>query len=81
MTYMFEVYYKAPSDLRKETELTSRVAKLGGRLDLREDPDATGPESVCLTYEFNDLAQAEEAAELLRQEGEHVEGPVEYAAE
>ena len=34
--------------------------------------------SVCLTYEFDNLEQAEVAAELLRQLGEYVEGPVDY---
>jgi len=81
MTYMFELYYAPPADPRKEADLTSRVLKLGGRLDCREDPDVTGPQSVCLTYEFDDLNMAEAAAETLRQDGEHVEGPVEYAAE
>jgi hypothetical protein len=33
---------------------------------------------ICLTYEFSELAQAEEAAEFLRHRGEHVEGPVAY---
>jgi hypothetical protein len=81
MTYMFELYYAAPADPRKEADLTSRVIKLGGWLDCREDPDHSGPQSVCLTYEFDDLDAAEAAAEALRQGGEHVEGPVEYAAD
>jgi hypothetical protein len=33
---------------------------------------------VCLTFEFDDRTQAELAANALRQEGEHVEGPVDY---
>jgi hypothetical protein len=78
MSIMFEVYYKAPLDLRKETKLAIQISKLGGHLTFREDPDEYGSASVCLTYEFNDLFLAETAAESLRQQGEHVEGPVDY---
>ena len=78
MSYMFEVYYKVPSDLRKEAELTHKLLRLGGRLTFREDADEYGSASLCLTYEFDDLSLAETAAESLRQQGEHVEGPVDY---
>lgn len=78
MTFMFELYYKAPPDPGKETELSSRVANLGGRLVFRELPDGVHRHSVCLTYEFDNLSDAEAAAEQLREHGEHVEGPVEY---
>ena len=37
MSYMIELY-SFPADIRKETKLTSRVGKLGGRLDFRETP-------------------------------------------
>jgi len=48
-------------------------------LDYREAPDdGGGPGGVCLSFEFNDLERARVAAELLRQKGEHVEGPVDY---
>jgi hypothetical protein len=33
-----------------------------------------------LTYEFDDRKKAMKAAEVLRQLGEHVEGPMDYAA-
>jgi hypothetical protein len=72
MAYIFEVYYKPPTDSKKEAALTESVSKLGGRLDCREDPDGIG--SICLTYEFDGLAQAE----ALRQQGMLVEGPVDY---
>jgi hypothetical protein len=73
---MFEVYYKPPPDPKKEAALTESVSRLGGRLSYREDPDGIG--SICLTYEFDALEQAKEAGEALRQQGEYVEGPVDY---
>ena len=76
MSYMFEVYYRPPTDERKEAALTNRVASLGGRLDYRED--AEGLVGVCLTYEFDDYDMATKAADALRELGEHVEGPMDY---
>ena len=78
MSFMFEVYYKPPANPAKEANVTSRVAAFGGRLDYRED--ATEHTGVCLTYEFDDREKAMEAAKVLRQLGEHVEGPMDYAA-
>ena len=78
MTYMFEVYYKAPVDPKKEAVLQERVCELGGRLDYREEAQDNAFASVTLTYEFDHLEQAEAAAESLRRQGEHVEGPQDY---
>jgi len=78
MSFMFEVYYKPPANPAKESAVTSRVVSLGGRLGFRED--ATEQAVVCLTYEFDDREKAMKAAEVLRQLGEHVEGPMDYAA-
>lgn len=78
MTYMFEVYYKAPPDPKKEAALLERISKLGGRLDYREEPQGHVAASICLTYEFDRQDQAEAAAESLRRQGEHVEGPQDY---
>ena len=81
MSYMFEVYDKAPADPKKEAALSQQVLKHGGRLDYREDPEETGSSrAVIRTYEFDDFGQAEAAAEALRQQGEHVEGPGDYGA-
>ncbi len=77
MSYMFEVYYKPPANPTKEGAVTSRVTAFGGRLDYRED--ATEHGGICLTYEFEDREKATRAAEALRQIGEHVEGPMDYA--
>jgi hypothetical protein len=76
---MFEVYYTRPANPRKETELTERVARFSGRLSYRE-ADGNQSQSVCLTYEFDDLERAHAAAQSVRELGEHVEGPVEYAS-
>jgi hypothetical protein len=78
VTHIFEVYYKPPADPKKEAAILERVAKLGGRLDYREEPQDNAAASVCLTYEFDRLEQAEAAADALRRQGEHVEGPQDY---
>jgi hypothetical protein len=78
MSFMFEVYYKPPANPVKESALTRQVAALGGRLDYREDAPEQGPEGICLTYEFEDFELARRAAAKLREQGEHVEGPVDY---
>jgi hypothetical protein len=78
MSYMLELYYKPPADPAKETALLKCVSELGGRLDYREDSDGKPEQSICLTYEFDEFDQAEAAAERLRQQGEHVEGPQDY---
>jgi hypothetical protein len=75
---MFEVYYKPPVDPKKEAVLTEVVSRVGGRLNFREGPEGKG--GVCLTYEFDGLAEAEGAGEALRKQGVHVEGPVEYGS-
>ena len=77
MSYMFEVCYKAPADLNKESALTQRVAVMGGRLDFREETNGK-MDSVCLTYEFDNYDSALKAANALREQGEHVEGPADY---
>lgn len=78
MSVMFEVYYKAPPDPIKEERLTVQISRYGGHLTFREDPNQHGAASVCLTYEFDDLSLAGTVTKLLRQQGEHVEGPVDY---
>jgi hypothetical protein len=77
MTWAFGVYYKPPANPAKEEALTKRVQTLGGRLDFREEPVGAG---VCITYEFDDVQKADHAAGLLREQGEHVEGPYQYAS-
>lgn len=78
MSYMFEVYSRPPADPVREAALAERVSSQGGRLDYREAPAGSGPGGVCLTFEFSDLELARAAAESLRRQGEHVEGPVDY---
>jgi hypothetical protein len=80
MSFMFEVYYKPPANPTKEALLSERIIPLGGRLDYREDTDVAGRTGVCLTYEFDSLESATRTANLLRQLGEHVEGPVDYGS-
>jgi hypothetical protein len=75
---MFEVYYPPPEDLPKEASLAERVSRFGGRLDYREVPEGEGQGGVCLTFEFPEFDQARAAADWLRGQGEHVEGPMDY---
>ena len=58
MSVMFEVYYRAPADPGREADLTRLVTEFGGQLDCREEPELHGPNSVCLTYEFDDWPTA-----------------------
>lgn len=79
MNYMFEVYYRSPSDSAREERITHEAKCLGGKLSYREEGDTEGDSSaICLTYEFPDRAMAEEAADKLRQLGEYVENLQEY---
>ena len=77
MSYMFEIYYKAPPDAQRESRLTEQLSGLGGQLTYREPPDHEA-HTVCLTFEFDQRDMAEFAAQSLRSQGEHVEGPVDY---
>jgi len=76
---MFEVYYKPPSDPDREARLLQIVVAAGGRLDYRESLEGDGYTSVCLSYEFDDLAAANTAGDQIRSLGEHVEGPCQYS--
>jgi hypothetical protein len=78
MSFMFEVYYRRPANVLKETTLMVKVSSMGGRLTYREIPKKGEPGGICLTYEFDDLNQAELAAQTLREQGEHVDGPMDY---
>jgi hypothetical protein len=78
MSFMFEVCYRPPADAPREAALTRQIAALGGRLDFREEPNGQALGGVCLTYEFDDLESARVAAQKLREQGEYVEGPVDY---
>src|SRR5579862_6846051 len=66
MSFMFEVSYKSPLDTKREAVIAERIGRFGGRLTYREEPDSVGAGPVCLTYEFNDIQVAQEAASCLR---------------
>jgi hypothetical protein len=76
MSVMFELYYTPPYDPDREARLTEQVASVGGRFDFWEEEPGR---YICLTYEFDDWEQAEHAADILRQKGESVKGPQQYA--
>ncbi len=77
MSVLFEVYYRPPRDMHREASLNSVISRFGGHLGFTEE--ATEQTGVVLSYEFPDWASAEKAAASLRQSGEHVDGPMEYA--
>lgn len=77
MSFMFELYYHAPEDLEREAPITRVVVAAGGRLQHREQPSDLC-KAVILTYEFDSRTVAETVAEVLRQQGEHIEGPMDY---
>ncbi len=76
MTFMIEVYYDPPNQPVREAAIDTVVAAHHGRPDYRE---ALSPSiGICLTYEFPTWVDAEQAADALRNAGEHVEGPSRY---
>jgi hypothetical protein len=76
--YALEVYYSHPPDQKREAALATSIADFAGRLAYREVAGGNESGSICLTYEFDDLSQAQFAADALRERGEYVEGPAEY---
>lgn len=78
MSFMFETYVKPPVSPAKKAAITEQVLALGGRLDYHEDEGENAKNGVTLTYDFEDLSVAAKAANVVRQLGEHVEGPVDY---
>jgi hypothetical protein len=77
MSYMIEVYSPEPQDCTREAQFTAAAEAAGGRLDCREEPSLHRT-SVCLTYDFETLTQAESVAVQLRRIGVHVEEPSDY---
>jgi hypothetical protein len=71
---MIEVYYQAPTDVRREETIAKQVAARGGKLTCREED---GPR-ITLTIEFEGRSEAEAAARDLAATGVHVEGPSDY---
>ena len=73
---MFEVYYLAPQDEKRETRILSEVKAGGGHLDFWEDSNSG--RTIILTYDFPELEQAQSVMTKLQQAGEYVEGPQDY---
>jgi hypothetical protein len=73
MSFLFELYYSAPEDRAREVRAIADVETFRGRLDFRE----VG-KSIILTFEFDEIENAETAANLLRSRNEHIEGPSSY---
>ncbi len=79
MTKILEVIYRAPVDSCRESRIVSTSQHYGGEVTYREEPTSTSVvQSICLTIEFAELADAGLAATELRSQGEHVGGPVDY---
>jgi len=78
MSFMLEIYYRAPSDSAREQRVSAEAARFGGNLTYTEEPENNMSSAICLTYEFVEMVAAEQCAQLLRTLGEYVEGPVDY---
>jgi hypothetical protein len=76
--WSIDVYYRPPRTHSRETELTKQVGALGGCFHYWYEGDAPEAKYICLTYGFDDRAAGEVAAEFLRRQGWHVEGPTAY---
>ena len=78
MTYMIEIYYKAPPDEGREARVGAVLRPFGAVLDDRSAPTdgVVGP--IVLTYEFASAELAVAGAKAARALGEHVEGPQRY---
>jgi hypothetical protein len=77
MSFMFELYYRAPEDKAREARIIADVVASGGSLDYREPADRDGG-PICLTFDFESRTQAEAVAAALQSRGEHVEGVYDY---
>jgi hypothetical protein len=77
MSVLCQVYYGAPVDSLREEKLSAEVARFGGKLTAKDEPDPPCA-AVILYFEFDDWHSAEDAAKFLYERGEHVEGPMTY---
>ena len=77
MSVMVEVYYRGPADPQREEGITLAASKLDGELSCREEEKGRG--MICLTLTFPGWEEASAAYAKFSEQGEHVEGPAEYA--
>ena len=77
MSFAFEFYYRSPANEERETLTIKEVVDGGGQLDYREPESETGG-VICLTFAFENRANAETVAVALRMRGEHVEAVFDY---
>jgi hypothetical protein len=79
MSWMFEVYYKAPVDTQLEARIRAAILPWEGAVTCHETPGPGEPRQVVVvTCESPTEEQADQAAEALRHAGYHVEGPYDY---
>ena len=81
MSWALEILTKVEVNSGREPELVHKAIELGGRYHFREDRGGDEDHRfVTLTFEFENEAQADGAAEAFRAECEHihVEGPYPY---
>lgn len=81
-TWIIDVYL-SPEQSHLEHRIGDLAAQHGGRFDFRDetlnDSGAAVRKHVELTYEFDDMATAQQALEqIVSQEKVHVEGPAPY---
>ena len=75
VSYAMDVYYAQPASRLCEATITQQAAQLGGRLDYREEIEMPGAaHSICLTFEFEGMGEADRAAEALARTGSTLKG-------
>jgi hypothetical protein len=77
MAFAFEFYYSSPEDEEREAQVIKDVVAGGGQLDYREPETETGG-AICLTFDFENRANAETVAAALRLRGQYIEGVFDY---
>ena len=79
MSWAIEILGKVLLHSDREPAIVAKAMELGGTYAYREDRggDSFG-RLVTLTFEFEEEAAAQQAAEAIRAMGEQVEGPMPY---
>jgi len=76
MTFAIDVFFRPGSNINEDA-LISQATQSGGHLDFRE-PAGIDDTSICLTFEFSSLTQAQSTVDILKTNEIHIEGPYEY---
>ena len=78
MSFMFEIFYNLHRCGEGKQLVTREVTAAGGQKLITEKSQQGAPGG--LTFEFDEMDCAQRAAAKLREQGEYIEGPVDYGA-